>query len=437
MRKCRGLFLGLLATALLSGVLPRVAVADTFPVVADATSAAFTYLGASGADWLGVQLATGGTATFKVRSTTTVRARVWAQGQTYSVSVDGHAQGKRTAPNCNCFQRVPVADGMTTAQHAVVFRNIATQPLAVRSWFIDGGGRFMLGVVPATGVAGTVKSGARLSFYVKNAANIAMDAVASGARMRVVLDDQWTGYTFTMADTGTITRTVLAWGLTKGLHKVSLVVLSGTLDLRRVWLYQAWGLGNASMVDPESAQAAPLLTVYGDSITVGQTSLGFQQDSDGYPDRLAALRGWRLSNQAVRGASAACYGVNHVQSVIATAPDLVILSLGVNDMIPGPDTCDPGIEDFRSAMDWIVSSLQTGLPDVPIYLGAIIPTMQVDEATRAQWNLVIDDVAAAHDLTVVDPSAALDSRHDYVDTLHPNNRGHAHMAAAWDAAIPA
>jgi lysophospholipase L1-like esterase len=232
-------------------------------------------------------------------------------------------------------------------------------------------------------------------------------------------------------------RSTIAWGLTRGLTRVTLSALQGALDLRSVYLHQALGGARPVIVPTTEAVALPLLTVWGNSITSGDKTLGLARNSDGWVDRLATARGLRVSNKAVGGSSASCYGRGKVEQVIATDPDLVIVAYGTNDMLPGPDFfgCDATMETFREAMDAMLTELEQGLPGVPLYLGAILPTARVPEATRAEWNAVLHEVAAAHGTPVVDPSPALDLALDYADGLHPHNRGHASIAAVWDVAL--
>src|SRR3954447_17573573 len=63
--------------------------ADPPPVVADASSSAFSYFGAWNGGPFGVYLAPEGTASARIRNTPTLSVKVWALGQSFSVSIDG------------------------------------------------------------------------------------------------------------------------------------------------------------------------------------------------------------------------------------------------------------------------------------------------------------------------------------------------------------
>ena len=42
--------------------------------------------------------------------------------------------------------------------------------------------------------------------------------------------------------------------------------------------------------------------------------------------------------------------------------------------------CHPTIQQFQAAMDNMLTELQTSLPGIPIYVGAILPTIWAPEA---------------------------------------------------------
>ena len=191
------------------------------------------------------------------------------------------------------------------------------------------------------------------------------------------------------------------------------------------------------MVDSATLAATPLLGTFGDSIVGGIKTLGRVRDSDGFADRLAALRGWRVTHRGLGGASAGCWGKTYFNRIVNAHPDVVIVAFGMNDMIPGVDYygCDDTLQQFKTGMDTILTGIAAGLPGVPVFVGAITPTTEVDEATRAAWNAALADVAAHHGVPVVDASSVLTAPDDFGDAIHPNNRGHRDMADYWNAAL--
>jgi len=329
--------------------------------------------------------------------------------------------------------------GLSTARHTIAVTNttppgiVNGQPaggLKIMGFYADPGSVLLQTSVPVDMVQ-TVVSGAPLSFYVANTASVQLQYVATGAQISVTTNDKNGPYNLATPNTGVTVRSQIVWGLPAGIQKITVRVTSGALSLQRVRLLQAGGgLPSGSIVDGTSA---PMLGVLGDSIGLGSYTLGFTRTADGFTDRVAGLVGMRSRNFSLGGGSATCFGEQAVGQVVAAHPARVIVALGVNDMIPGADFwgCNPTMDQFRAAMDDIISKLQAGLPGTPISLSAILPTTKVDDATRAQWNAVISGAATAHRVAYVDPSGQLSIATDYADGIHPNNWGHAKLAAFW------
>jgi len=408
------------------------------PAMLDSAAPAFTYLGAWGAAWLGVQLAPQGTATFRVRQTSWLKMTVWASGRSFTTTVDGSTLSPTMLPTCECFKTVLVANGLASTQHLVTVSNTdPNRSFGIRTWLAEPAGKFMQYYWAQPSLVRVVKEGSSTSFTVRNAASVAIGYVANGVKVRVAINDRYLAFVFTGPTSGGIAHQVIAWGLTPGLEKITLTAVQGTLDIRSGSLLQAAGRGTPSIVDNTTLASTPLLGVYGDSIPSGLRTLGMVRDSDGFADRLAALRGWRVSHRGLGGASAGCWGKTYVNRIISIHPDIVMVGFGTNDMLPGVDYfgCDDDIDQFKAGIDSILAQLATGLPGVPVYVEAIIPTGKVDETTRAAWNQALQDAAAAHSVPVVDPSALLTPLPDYADPIHPNNRGHQEMADYWNAAL--
>jgi len=75
-----------------------------------------------------------------------------------------------------------------------------------------------------------------------------------------------------------------------------------------------------------------VIVAFGDSLTYGY---GAKYSSDSYPKQLESITGYTVINAGLNGDTAE-NGKNRIQSVIEEhAPDLVILSLGGNDMLRG------------------------------------------------------------------------------------------------------
>jgi lysophospholipase L1-like esterase len=409
-------------------------------VIAAVTASAFTFKGASGAGALGVALAAGGTATAIVSNTKSVSALLFSTGQRYEVLIDGHKTATGATENCRCWKDVVLASGLTDGSHVVTLGNSGLPHIIVHSWTLDPGGslrqRVALTDLPASSLAG----GESVSFYVQGASSIVMYSKASSASFDVAINGRPDAHAFsTTGRTGSVrglVPTTIAWGMPRGLERITVTVRSGTLDIVHVALFHGSGATSLQVIPDEQAARSPELVVYGDSVADGEDSLGFDHNADGFADRLAALRGWRLSAIAIPGAAAPCFGVSNVTDVVNAHPDLVIVSFGGSDMAPGPGdpACKSSLTTYKSAMASIIDELKLGLPAVPIYLQAILPSPRYKDDVRQQWNEALDALAAAHGATFVDPSQELKPGFDY-STL-PNNRGHAKIADYWNQLLP-
>jgi lysophospholipase L1-like esterase len=469
----------LLAWALASSFLPA-AVGASAPAAYDNASPGVTYTGAASfpcSDCLlsrtrtMVRIVSAGTASLRVKGTSTVLMSVRGEGQTYSVSVDEGPPSNRSTTSCDCWETDPVANGLSPEPHQVMLTN-TTAPtmggLDVQAWLLDTGGSLPVATTavdsddPAisyssvtfvddpnstSGRLAMVPFGQVVTVFVRNAGAAKIEYLANGTRIDVrQADKNFAGYelgpageggdTISLPNTGKERRYApIEWGLQPGLVKISITVISGTLALDRILVTQQRLLGRPTVVGAGSVGGVPVLAAYGDSITVGLHTLGPTGTSDGFADRLAGRLGFILSDQATGGTAASYYGVDHVGDVIATEPDAVVVAYGVNDILGDFFGCKPSLREFRRAMDRIVLDLQASLPGVPIYLGAILPTPAVPEDTRAKWNQVIQNVAIQDGAAFVDPSSVLDPAVDYVDDLHPNNGGAEKIAAYWSGAI--
>jgi GDSL-like Lipase/Acylhydrolase family len=442
-------------------LVPGTSRAEPPQVAVSPLTAAFTYLGADADRTAGVRLWPQGTATFGVAGSPTVSFDVTTTEEepvSFAVSVDGEPQVSHTV-GCSC--RVEVASGLSSPPHSIVVTNTSTPGLnsdggpigaiRIRSWLAETPRAFRRTrlAVPSPRV---LQSGETMTLWMRNATTMQLRWAANGARLWVRLDDEFFNpLEVSAGGSGRVRTTMVAWGMSPGVRSVSVTVVSGTLDLRGVVLSRPAHGGKPELLGDTPPPDVPTMALYGDSIVGGQGSVG----GDGFGQRLATALGMRISNQAVAGSSAGpprghrppaapafdlgCYGRQRVGNVVATDPDAVVLAYGTNNMLPGPDYwgCDSDLADFRSAIESILSQLDEGLPGVPVYVGAILPTPRVTEETRSDWNQVLIDEAAQHGALYVDASSTLDISTDYVDDRHPNNRGHADIAAVWFEAIAA
>jgi len=369
--------------------------------------------------------------------------RAYGNGQSFRVQVGvGHTAKVTNGQirRCACLTDASLVNYLDKSPHIVKVVNLSSLPLVIRSWTIDQSAVLLRRATEDRSMDGTVASSEALSFYVQNTSFVAIDYVPTGAELLVHLDDRQQGYRLVLPSGqsgGGMYRAAVAWGLASGLEKITIDVVSGSLDLHGIALFQAPGGAPPSLVPTEVADRAELLAVYGDAIADGQTSLGFLKDSDGFADRLVALRGWRLSDPSSVGGSTSCFGVKNVGSVIAARPNRVIVAFGTNDLLPGPDAegCNPSIRQFGAAMDSILSQLRRGLPAVPIYVQAILPTTKVSDASLNLWNATLQRVAQAHHIPFVDPGSGLNTTTDFAPPF-PNNGGAQKIAEFWNTYLP-
>jgi len=409
-----------------------------------------------------------GTATFQARNSHDVWMSVLGRGRDYSVSVDGGTAKHYATTTCGCWEVDPIATGLSLATHRIVVKN-KTKPeldpqtgptggMSIQAWWVDSGGVFLQNsnaynsthaslvyssvtfVADAGAQSGTlamVPTGSTITFYAENASAVQLELVENATTYSSWQNDKLTRYKTTLASTGKYRQfRFIDWGLPRGLTKLTVRVTSGTLKLDRVLLLQTSGLGPGTLVSPGDAQSVPELAGYGDSITMGNYTLGPTGSADGYADRLATLEGLRLADVALGGTSATCYGQTRVSTVVNTKPDAVVVAFGVNDVLGDFYGCKPTMDQFHAAMESTVDQLQSRLPGIPVYLGSILPTVKIPEDVRTQWNQVIEDVALEHGLLYLDPSVQLNMAVDYQSPLHPNNSGAAKIASAWARAIP-
>jgi lysophospholipase L1-like esterase len=443
MTKCV-LFLG---AALITTLGMTACAATPKPLVSvNYRNASVRYNGASFVDF-GVSIAPFGAVSVRVSTTSTARMTAYGKGQAFQINVDGVRTGSGKLRDCGCLTTVTVASHLSDAVHLITVTNVAPRPLVFTRWTIDAGGSFRRTAVEVDTVHGTLTPGTPMSFYVRGAAAVYLNHPPSEATLQVIIDDRPQGYAIRAQGgprpaptgaAGTAGRTLIAWGLADGLTKITVIAESGSVQVTGVTLTQFPGVGLPGVIPDELAARAPLLAVFGDSIGDGERTLGFAKDADGFGAQLAALRGWRLAELSRAGASGTCYGPEDVSSVVAARPDAVIVAFGANDMAPGPDIqgCDPSVDEFRQAMQRVLASLRSGLPDAAIFVEAILPTASIHESIRSAWNASLRNAARAAGVPFVDPSKTLDPKIDYEDAIHPNNRGHRKIAAYWNGVLP-
>ncbi|MCB2017565.1 MAG: hypothetical protein KDF54_08675 [Hydrogenophaga sp.] len=137
----------------------------------------------------------------------------------------------------------------------------------------------------------------------------------------------------------------------------------------------------------------------------------FDQDNEGH-------WGWRTDQMT---AQAAGY-------VSSSAPDIVLIHLGTNDIFQGENPAAVAQE-----LGVLIDTIRSGKSDTQILLAKII-TNAPDPGGVAALNAQIDGVAASRGVRVVDQYSGF-STGDLYDGVHPAPSGEAKLAARWAQAI--
>ncbi|MFF2371063.1 SGNH/GDSL hydrolase family protein [Agromyces sp. NPDC058110] len=184
---------------------------------------------------------------------------------------------------------------------------------------------------------------------------------------------------------------------------------------------------------------APVVAFYGDSYTRGT---GASSPERRWSSIIAADRGWREFNPSVdglgfvnnRGLGAAPSDL--VEAIVAhdPAPDLVIVTMGLNDNFSMPDRA----ADIRAAIDADLSRLAAELPDARLIV--VEPFWYTDERPESVEQIIgwvhegADRVGADW---IAGASRWIEGHPEWMagDGLHPNDEGYAEMARRMDAEL--
>ncbi|MBF4572874.1 SGNH/GDSL hydrolase family protein [Herbiconiux sp. VKM Ac-1786] len=187
---------------------------------------------------------------------------------------------------------------------------------------------------------------------------------------------------------------------------------------------------------------APVVAFYGDSYTLGT---GASDPAKRWSSVIAADRGWNEFNYSVNGLGF----VNHRQSTppdygpedgvsrsIAADPDILFITMGLNDNFSMPDRAD----DIRSAIATDFQTLRTALPDARIVV--VEPFWYTDDRPDSLAQ-IIDWVQSEATVIGADfiPGAShwIEGHPEWMasDGLHPNDDGYAEMAVRMDESLRA
>ncbi|KQX05647.1 MULTISPECIES: SGNH/GDSL hydrolase family protein [unclassified Leifsonia] len=189
--------------------------------------------------------------------------------------------------------------------------------------------------------------------------------------------------------------------------------------------------GSAASVDPD----VPVVAFYGDSYTRGT---GASSTDKRWSSIICADRGWTEVNPSTDGLgfvnNREYQSVDELDLVIDADPDIVIVTMGLNDNFSMPARAD----DIESAIDSDFARLSAEVPDARIVV--VEPFWYTDDRPGSVQQ-IIDWVEAGAERIDADyiagASSWIEGHPEWMasDGLHPNDDGYAAIAQEMDAAL--
>lgn len=185
----------------------------------------------------------------------------------------------------------------------------------------------------------------------------------------------------------------------------------------------------------------PTAVFLGDSITTGWRALSHPRNR--WTSLVCEHQRWREVNLAADGLgffarrgghlpggqrSPSCRDTTWLEAVLRCEPDIVTISLGLNDAAFLPSQR----ELVEQAIDHDLSFISTRLRGAPVIIAPYFPSLEVGPRFQAIRRLV-HEKATSLGLTSTDAlSTAINGDEDRlaIDQIHPDDAGHARMARA-------
>jgi len=183
----------------------------------------------------------------------------------------------------------------------------------------------------------------------------------------------------------------------------------------------------------------------GDSLTAGRGDLGPDGRHIGWARRLAEILTQRtavpcaVTNLAVDGADVATVRRLQLPGVSALGPDLVSLTVGMNDVRLREFDPDAFAEDLAAMLDGLVTTgatiLTCTLPDVSSVVELPAEHVAIGRLRLRTASEIIRRESARRRALCLDmwhmPAVVTDPALFTADRLHPNTTGHRRLAAAF------
>lgn len=175
--------------------------------------------------------------------------------------------------------------------------------------------------------------------------------------------------------------------------------------------------------------AGSVAAFYGDSLTFG---LGATSPEQRWSSLLCARREWTEVNPSVSGLGfvQARTGLDLPQQIVAAAPDLVLVTLGHNDLL----LVDDRGAEVKAAIESDLALLRAGLPEALIVVFALFSPLTFEPPQVTSVNGWLRAAAADVGATFVPKSSGWLVGHPEwtVDGIHLSDRGNAELAALVD-----
>lgn len=199
---------------------------------------------------------------------------------------------------------------------------------------------------------------------------------------------------------------------------------------------QATDAEAARSADPD----APFAAFYGDSYTLGT---GASDPANRWSTAISAARGWNEFNPSVNGlgfvnnraSTPPDYAPDdEVPRIIAVEPDIVFVTMGLNDNFSMPQRAD----EIQRAIEVDLQTLRTELPAARIIV--VEPFWYTDarpESVETIIGWVRDGAATIGADYVPGASRWIEGHPEWMaaDRLHPNDDGYAEMARRMEDAL--
>ena len=204
----------------------------------------------------------------------------------------------------------------------------------------------------------------------------------------------------------------------------------------------ASGPGQATVtpVPVQTFAGGPLVAFYGDSYTLGT---GASSPAKRWSTIICRQRGWNEFNPSVNGLgfvntrvadTQAAGGVDEPTMIIARHPDIVIITMGLNDNF----SYDLAKSQIHDAITSDFAELKQQLPKARFI---VVEPFWYTDARPASLGVIsgwVRDAAAAIGADYIPGASRWIEHHPEwmaADGLHPNDAGYAHMAVEMDAAL--